>query len=109
MVNYIHIKKGNDTMNKTNKIYIWNDIHIDDIRRIYGDDIADFAAEEGEFQEARVIGLQRDETINFNPFDNSFNIQYELARHVGDARFGSECKHERTSNGKCLNCQRKVM
>ena len=36
-------------------------------------------------------------------------LEYELARKIGDTRFGSECKHEQTRNGVCLNCQRKVI
>lgn len=35
--------------------------------------------------------------------------EYELARRIGDSRFGTSCRHERTSHGRCLNCQRKVV
>lgn len=33
---------------------------------------------------------------------------YELMKKQGDKRFGSECKHERTKHGYCLNCLRKT-
>jgi len=35
--------------------------------------------------------------------------QYELARRVGDKRFGSACKHKRVRNGRCLECYRSVV
>ncbi len=34
---------------------------------------------------------------------------YEYMHEQGKKRFGSECKHERTKKGYCLNCLRKVM
>lgn len=37
------------------------------------------------------------------------NKIYELARKEGDRRFGSECKHERAENGRCVNCLRRVI
>lgn len=40
---------------------------------------------------------------------DDFRTQYELAKEIGDKRFGSECKHERTRGGYCLNCRRKVV
>jgi len=40
---------------------------------------------------------------------DDFNQQYALARQIGDKRFGSECKHIQTKNGRCLNCLRKVI
>lgn len=42
-------------------------------------------------------------------FHPTFNEEYELALHIGNKRFGSECKHEKTKNGVCLNCLRKVV
>ena len=42
-------------------------------------------------------------------FHPTFNEQYELALKVGNKRFGSECKHEQTKSGRCLNCLRKVV
>jgi hypothetical protein len=41
----------------------------------------------------------------FNP---TFAEQYEAARRIGEARFGSECKHESIKNGVCTKCLRKV-
>jgi hypothetical protein len=38
-----------------------------------------------------------------------FAAQYELAKKTGDKRYGSECKHEKTKNGICVNCKRKVV
>jgi len=35
--------------------------------------------------------------------------EYELARKAGDKRFRSECRHERVSGGRCLDCWRKVV
>lgn len=37
------------------------------------------------------------------------DLAYELARHIGDSRYGSQCRHTRTHNGRCLDCQRKVV
>lgn len=34
---------------------------------------------------------------------------YELALKVGNARYGSPCKHERVKAGYCLNCKRRVV
>ena len=34
---------------------------------------------------------------------------YELMHEQGKRRFGSECKHEKVKNGKCLNCLRTVI
>jgi len=36
-------------------------------------------------------------------------LEYELALQEGEKRFGSECKHEKTKNGRCLRCFRKVI
>lgn len=36
-------------------------------------------------------------------------ILYELALKDGNRRFGSDCKHEVTNNGICVNCLRKVV
>ncbi len=34
---------------------------------------------------------------------------YELMHKEGKRRFGSECKHEKTKNGHCMNCLRRVI
>lgn len=34
---------------------------------------------------------------------------YELALKEGKRRFGSECKHKKVKNGRCLDCLRKVI
>lgn len=39
----------------------------------------------------------------------TFEQEYELAYATAKRRFGSECKHEVTRNGKCVNCFRKVV
>jgi len=39
----------------------------------------------------------------------SFAEQYELAKRIGDRRFGSACKHEHIKNGRCQDCLRKVV
>lgn len=44
-----------------------------------------------------------------NPLDKSFANEYEIARRVGDRRFGSACPHERVKNGRCTNCLRRVV
>ncbi len=41
-------------------------------------------------------------------FEPNFQAEYELARRVGDERFGSECRHENIKNGHCEKCLRKV-
>ena len=33
-------------------------------------------------------------------------LLYELARKTGDRRFGSLCRHEDVSHGRCTNCLR---
>ena len=33
----------------------------------------------------------------------------KLLHKQGKERFGSPCKHEKTSNGYCINCFRKVI
>jgi len=33
----------------------------------------------------------------------------EYMHEQGKKRFGSECKHEKTKNSRCLNCLRKVI
>jgi hypothetical protein len=44
-----------------------------------------------------------------DPFDTSFDKQYELAKQIGDRRFGSECKHLHITFGVCVDCQRWVI
>ena len=39
----------------------------------------------------------------------SFVNEYKLARKIGDSRFGSVCKHERSKRGYCPDCLRKIM
>jgi hypothetical protein len=39
----------------------------------------------------------------------SFVTEYMLAKKMGDARFGSLCKHERSKRGYCPDCLRKVI
>lgn len=43
------------------------------------------------------------------PQQITFAQEYELARRIGDARFGSECKHEQVKNGHCVACLRRVV
>jgi hypothetical protein len=38
-----------------------------------------------------------------------FAQEYELARKIGDQRFGITCQHINTRGGYCLNCQRRVI
>src|SRR5260221_14000717 len=40
---------------------------------------------------------------------DDFRTQYQLAKSIGDQRFGSECKHEQTKGGYCSKCLRKVI
>lgn len=44
-----------------------------------------------------------------DPFDKSFKTQYELARKIGDKRFGSECEHKNVYAGRCQDCLRRVI
>ena len=44
-----------------------------------------------------------------DPFKYTDRDLYELMDGQGKKRFGSECKHERTKDGHCLNCLRKVV
>ena len=44
-----------------------------------------------------------------DPFKYTDKDLYELMDAQGKKRFGSECKHEKTKNGRCLNCLRKVI
>lgn len=44
-----------------------------------------------------------------NTKSDAFRIMYELAKSQGDKRFGSECKHEVTNQGRCVNCLRRVV
>lgn len=37
-----------------------------------------------------------------------FKEEYELARKIGDERFGSECEHNNVKSGRCVQCLRKV-
>lgn len=50
---------------------------------------------------------------NTNPnrkyFEFSFEQEYELARRLGDARFGAACKHEKIMRGRCVKCLRRVV
>lgn len=39
----------------------------------------------------------------------TFEDEYKLALEIGNKRFGSECRHEQTKNGKCVNCLRTVI
>jgi hypothetical protein len=39
----------------------------------------------------------------------SFATEYMLAKKIGDARFGSMCRHERAKRGYCPDCLRKVI
>lgn len=43
-----------------------------------------------------------------DPFNKSFNAEYELAKKTGDARFGSPCDHSKVRDGYCSLCGRKV-
>lgn len=48
--------------------------------------------------------------LSKNPlFTPTFEDEYRLARKIGEQRFGSECKHEKTVGNKCLNCLRTVV
>ena len=42
-------------------------------------------------------------------FNYSDKDLYEIMKQEGDKRFGSECKHEKTKNGMCINCLRRVI
>lgn len=44
-----------------------------------------------------------------NPFSYDLKDEYELALKSGKQRFGSECDHEATVRGVCVNCKRKVV
>lgn len=44
-----------------------------------------------------------------DPKSDAFRALYELALKQGEKRFGSECKHEVTNQGRCVNCLRKVV
>jgi len=44
-----------------------------------------------------------------NPFVKNFRREYELALKVGKEIFGSECKHTKVRNGRCVHCLRKVI
>jgi len=44
-----------------------------------------------------------------NPFQYTETELYEFMLKQGERRFGSECKHERVRNGRCLNCLRRVI
>jgi hypothetical protein len=48
------------------------------------------------------------ETFYTQPFDKSFNAEYERAKRIGDSRYGSDCNHTSVTNGHCNNCQRRV-
>ncbi len=43
-----------------------------------------------------------------NPFKYNLNDELELANRIGQERFSSPCKHEKTKNGHCLKCLRRV-
>jgi hypothetical protein len=44
-----------------------------------------------------------------DPFNYTEKDLYELMDKQGKERFGSECKHEHTKNGRCLKCLRRVI
>ena len=44
-----------------------------------------------------------------DPFNPTFNEEYELILSIGNKRFGSECKHEKVKGNRCVNCLRKVV
>lgn len=46
---------------------------------------------------------------NVKVFKPTFNDEYELALRIGKQRFGSDCKHEKVTNGRCIMCLRKVI
>jgi hypothetical protein len=52
-----------------------------------------------------MLGIKR-ETPDAPKAD--FNAEYELALAIGKKRFGSECRHEKVTGGKCANCLRTV-
>jgi len=35
--------------------------------------------------------------------------EYELALKTGERRYGLLCQHEKTKNGFCVNCKRKII
>ena len=37
-----------------------------------------------------------------------FNAEYELALKIGNARYGSACRHESVYAGRCTKCLRRV-
>lgn len=43
-----------------------------------------------------------------DPFDKNPRREYQLARAIGESRYGSDCLHEKTRGGRCLQCQRIV-
>lgn len=45
---------------------------------------------------------------SLDPFDQSFDTLYALAKRIGDSRFGSECQHEKGPGGYCTKCRRLV-
>ena len=44
-----------------------------------------------------------------DPFHYTEKQLTELMHGIGKQRFGTECKHERTSGGYCTICLRKVV
>jgi hypothetical protein len=38
-----------------------------------------------------------------------FWTQYDLAIRSGKRRFGSDCRHERVKDSRCMNCLRKMI
>ena len=54
-------------------------------------------------EEQRVIELK-----GLDRADDVRRLEYELARKIGDARYGSPCPHGKIRNGVCATCLRKV-
>lgn len=52
--------------------------------------------------------MDKNQLMN-NPFNYTERDLLELMHEQGKKRFGSECRHEKTRNGRCLNCLRKVI
>ena len=44
-----------------------------------------------------------------NIFRPTFNEEYELAKRIGDQRFGTSCTHIKVKNNICQKCGRKVV
>lgn len=55
------------------------------------------------------IPLTKNRELMDRLFRPTFAEEYELAIKMGDARFGSECRHEETKDGVCMKCLRRVV